>query len=65
MMVRPSPCTCLDEHRPGPKLLRADARADRCLAQHAGRLWRVGIQFIGVDDTNAIELPVRLGHVHG
>ncbi len=50
----------LDPHRSGPDLLGTDAgMVDRGLAEHAGRLGRVGVELVALDDANAIMLPAR------
>ena len=51
----------MDDHRPGPELLRAGARMrDRRRAIHAGRLRGVGVELVARDDAHAVQPPFGL-----
>src|SRR5438477_557158 len=61
MMVRAGLRVRLNRHRARPDLCRPGARVrDRGRERHAGRLRRVQIQLVAVDDAHAVRAPIVL-----
>ena len=61
-MMRPSLGVGLDHHGARPQLARSGSSvSDGRRARHAGSLRRVGIEFAGGDDLDAVMFPV---HAH-
>ena len=60
MVMRAGLGVGMDADRAGPDLLCADARGiDRRGAVHAGRLRRVGVELVALDDPHAVVPPVH------